>query len=174
MQRDRVVFIQSGGVGELTRDFRLRRAENNARAALPLGLRLTRHRVFQRLRNLHIADLDRLHRDTPRIGLLIEQPLQLAPHHLALGDHLRQLMPPDRLSQRRLRAHEYRVLIILHLEHALLGVPHDPKNDGIHVGRDRVLGQRGLGRDARDSHALVHHAADRVDDRNDVERARAV
>ena len=75
-----------------------------ARLTLALGLRLARHGVFQSLRNFHVANLDRLHRDAPRIRLLIENALQFAPQGFAFGDHLRQFVAADRFAQCGLRA----------------------------------------------------------------------
>ena len=91
-------------------------AENDARLPFPFRLRLARHGVFERLRNVHVADLDRLHGDAPGIGLLVQNPLQFLAQHLALGDHLRQLMPADRFAQRGLRAQPDGFDEILHLE----------------------------------------------------------
>jgi hypothetical protein len=44
------------------------------------------------LRDADVPDLDRLHCNSPRIGFLIQNPLQLVTQCLAVGNHLRKLM----------------------------------------------------------------------------------
>ena len=46
-------------------------------ASLPfaLGLRLPRHRIFERLRDVHVADLHRLHRDAPWVRFFVQDAL---------------------------------------------------------------------------------------------------
>ena len=172
MQRDRVVLIGHRRLREALRDLLFRLPQDVARLPLALGLRLPRHRVLQRLRDLHVANLDRLHGDAPRIGLLVENALQLAPHRLAVRNHLRQLVPSDRFAQRGLRAHRDGLHEILHFEDRFLRVPHQPEHDGVHIHRHRVARERGFGRHAGHAHPLIDVPAERIDNGNHVEQAR--
>src|ERR1017187_7353020 len=51
------------------------------------------------------------------------------------------------------------------------GVPHNPEYEGIYVDRHGGAGERRFGGDAGDAHALIHEAAQRIHDGNDVEHA---
>ncbi len=119
---------------------------------------------------LHVANLDRLHRDAPRIGLLVQDALQFTAQRLALGHHLRQFVPADRFPQRGLGAHVDGLAEILDFQNRLLGVPYQPEHDGVHIDRNRVASQRGFRRDVGDAHALVHIAAEGIDDRDNVKK----
>ncbi len=77
MQRNWMILARLRGSRELVGDFRFGAAQDDAR--LTLGLRLTRHGILQRGQDLHITDLYGLNRDPPRVGLLVEQPLQFVP-----------------------------------------------------------------------------------------------
>src|SRR5208337_4464529 len=77
----------------------------------------------------------------------------------------------DRLTQRGLRAHVDGIDEVLDFENAFLGVPHQPEDNGVDVDGNGVAGERGLSRDARDAHALVHVGAERFDDGNNVAQA---
>src|SRR5271157_3261199 len=92
VQGHRIFLIRGCGLHEAVGDFLFRLAQNDARLPFALRLRLARHGILQALRNLHVANLDRLHRNSPGIRLFVENPLQLVPHRFALGDHLRQLV----------------------------------------------------------------------------------
>ncbi len=92
---------------------------------------------------------------------------------LALGDHLRQLVPADRFAQGRLGAQHDGLFEILHFEDALLGVPYQPEDNGVHIDRHGVARQGRFGFDIGDANALVDVAADRVDHRHNQEKPRA-
>src|SRR5260370_27876176 len=169
MQRHRIVFVNGCRLRELFRDLGFRLTENDARLALALGLGLARHGVFEARRNAHVPDLDRLNGDSPRICFLIEDALQLAAQRFAIRDHLRELMPADRLPQRCLRAQQNCLLEIGDLQNRLFGVPDHPEDDRVDVGWDRVSGERGFGAHTGDADPLVHVPAESIDDRDDME-----
>ena len=58
---------------------------------LALGLGLPRHRPLHRLRQLDILDLDHADLDAPRLGLLVDDHLQLLVDLLALAQQLIQV-----------------------------------------------------------------------------------
>jgi hypothetical protein len=122
-------------------------------------------------REFYVANFDRLHGDAPGIGFLVEDALQLAAHHFALGNHLRQFVAADRFAQRGLRAHVDGVDEVLDFENGFLGVPYQPENDGVHVHGNGVAGESGLGGNAGYADALVDIRAERFDDRNNVAQA---
>jgi hypothetical protein len=72
MQGDRVVLIVFGCLGELLRDLRLGRPEDDPTLAFPFSLGLARHGVFEAFGNDDVADLDRLGGDAPGVGLFIK------------------------------------------------------------------------------------------------------
>src|SRR5271170_4882933 len=82
---------------------------------------------------------------------------------LAFRDHLRQLVAADRFTQRRLRAAADGVVKILDFEDALLGIPHDPEDDGIDIDGHGIARESGLGADIGDTHALIHHSTDSIE-----------
>ncbi len=95
VQRHGVALVDHSRIRELARDFRLRRAQNDACLPLPLRLRLPGERVCRFAGHLYVADLHRLYGD-PQDWFLVENmrcssraPSSPAPHHL------RQLVPSD-------------------------------------------------------------------------------
>src|SRR5207302_7821378 len=70
------ICIRCRSLHKTVGDFGFRLAQNNSCLSLALRLRLSRHGIFQPLRDLYVSDLNRLHRDAPRIRLLIENALQ--------------------------------------------------------------------------------------------------
>ena len=171
MQSYRVVHVEQGSFRELAGYLGLSRAQNNARLPFPLGLRLSRHGVFQRLRNVNVADLDRLNCYAPWVRFFVQYALQLFAEHLALRDHLRQIVAADGFPQSRLRAHGDSLVEIHYLQNRLLGVPHQPEYDGVYVDRYGIARQCRLGFDISDANALVHVLADGIDHRDDKKDA---
>ena len=70
--------------------------------ALTLGLGLLAHRVFKVLGQYDVTNLDRLHRDSPWVGLLVQDRLELVAQRLTLTEQLGKLMRPDDIPQGRL------------------------------------------------------------------------
>ena len=140
---------------------------------LALRLGLARHGVFEPLRDLHIANLDRLHGYAPRVRLLVEDLLQLSPQRLAIGHHVGQHVSADRLSQRRLRAHPNRVTEVLDLQNRFLRVPHHPEHDRVDKDRHGIAGQGRFRLHFRHPDPLVNEITHCVDDRNDGEQPRS-
>ncbi len=93
--------------------------------------------------------------------------------HFALRHHLVQLVPPDGFPQRRLRAQKNGLHKVLHLKNGLLGIPHHPEHNRVHIDWNGIARERGFGRDAGHAHALIHEPAQRIHDGNNDEHARA-
>jgi hypothetical protein len=169
-----VFTVELGGLGEQGGDLGLCGSEDDASLPLALGLGPAGHCVFQLGGDAHVSDLDRLHRDPPGVGLLVEDSRELLAELLALRDHLGKIVTADRLAQRGLRGEEDRVEIRLDLEHRLLGVPHQPENDRVHVDGYGVSREGGFGGHVGGPHALVHQVRDHVHHRDDPEQTRAL
>src|SRR5208283_881937 len=144
MQGHRIFSVGGRSLHKAVGNFSFRLTQDDSRLPLTFRLRLPGHGVFQSRRDSYIAELDRLNGNTPGIGFLIEYALQLVAHHFAFGDHLRQLVATDRLSQRRLSTHVDGSNEVFHLEDRLLDVPNQPENDGVNVDWNSVTRQRGL------------------------------
>ncbi len=153
------------------RDFHFRLAEDDARLLFPRGLRFARHRVLERRRNHHVAHLDGLHGDTPRIRSLVDQRLEFGLNPLASAQQLDERCASDDVAQRCLRAPAHGLRVVLHLEGRLLRVVHHPEQDGIDIHRNGVRRQRLLGGKTRGDRALIDPRADDVDKRHDPEEA---
>ena len=170
-KRAGVVVVDASCLGELFGDLHFCVAENDAGLPLALGLRLLGHRIFKRLRNANVANLDGLHGDSPRGGLLVEDLLQLVAECLALGDHLGELMAADGFAKGGLRAEGDSLGEVLDLEDGLFRVPDEPEDDGVDVDGHGVAGEGGFGADGCDTDALIDVAAQCLDHGNDEEEA---
>ena len=114
-----------------------------------------------------------MHGDAPGIGFFVEDALQFAAHHFALGDHLREFVAADRFAQGGLRAHGDGLDEVLDFENGFLGVPDQPEHDGVDIDGDGVAGERGFGGDVGHADALVHVGAEGFEDGDDVAQAGA-
>src|SRR5579872_6928054 len=173
MQGDGVLGVRSGSLHEAVGDFAFGLAEDDAGLTLALSLCLARHGILEALRDLHVANLDRLYGDAPRIGLLVEDALEFATESLALGDHLGEFVASDRLAQSGLGGESDGLDEDLDFEDRLLGIPDHPEDDGVDVDGDGVAGQGGFGRNAGDADSLVDVRAERFEYGNDVAHAGA-
>src|SRR6202020_1377763 len=108
----------------------------------------------------------------PRCGLLVKNLLQLVAERLALRNHLRQLMTPDRLTKGCLRAQSNRLDKILNFQNRLLRTPDQPEDNRIDVHRNRIASQGRLGTDRRNAHPLIHVTAQRLNDRDNKKETR--
>ena len=172
MQRGGVVHIGGRGFGKARGDLLFAFAQDDARLALAFGLRLAAHRVFQVLRDDHVADLDRLHGDAPRRGAFVDDLLQIRIHFIAPDQDVGQRHLPDHLAQRGLGSPGNGHLVVFHLQGGLLGVPHHPEQHRVHVHRHGIAGERLFGAEGRHHHALVHPDGDRINQRHQPEQAR--
>ena len=150
-----VVVVDARGLGELLGDLNLGFPQDDACLTLTLCLGLLRHGVFECLRDAHVAHFHGLDGDAPGCCLLVEDLLELATEGLALGDHLSKLVTADGLAQGGLRAEGDGLEEVFDLEDGLLGVPHQPEDDGIDVDGNGVTGERGLCADGGNAHTLI-------------------
>ena len=130
-------------------------------AAFAFGLGFARHRVFEGLGDLHVADFDRLNRDAPRVRFFVERALEFDADGLSFGDHLGEFVAADGFAE------------VFDFENGLFGVPDDPEIDGVDGDGDGVAGEGGFGFDVADADALIDGGADRIDDADDPEHAGA-
>ena len=77
--------------------------QNDARLTLPFRLCLARHRVFQRGGDDHVADLDRLHLNTPVRHFLLERNLEPVAELDPGLNQLRQIVLADGIPKLSLR-----------------------------------------------------------------------
>ena len=77
------------------RRLELARGVDDLRALLALGLRLLRHRALHLERQVDVLHLDHRDLDAPRIGVLVEDLLQLLVQLVALGQQLVELAWPS-------------------------------------------------------------------------------
>jgi len=80
-------------------------------------------------------------------------------------------MAADGFAQRGLRAHGDGLDEILNFQDRFFGVPDHPENDGIDIDRNGVAGERGFGGYAGGADALVHEAAEGIEDGEHMEPA---
>ena len=99
--------------GELRGRFELAGGVNDLRALLALGLGLPRHRALHVGRQIDVLHLDRRHLDAPRLGVLVEDLLQLLVQPLALRQQVVELDLAEHAAQRRLRELRGRVEVVL-------------------------------------------------------------
>ena len=162
LQRGRLAAEDRRGVGELLRRLELALGVDDLRAPLALGLGLAGHRPLHRLGDLDVLDLDDRDLDAPRLGLLVDDLLQLLVEPLALGQELVEVGAAEHGAQRRLgdlrggrrerldRRHRRR-----RVDDAEVADRGDPGRDV--VARDQLLGRdRHRDRPQVDAHHPVH------------------
>jgi len=88
------------------------------------------HRVLELGRNF-TSGSPPSHRDPPGVRLGVQDLLELLPELIALGDHLGEVVPPDRLTQSGLA--EVTASKYAETPGSLPGVPHGPKTMAFHV-----------------------------------------
>ena len=81
--RDRLGGDYDSGLGQLLRGFQFARCVDDFSTLLALGFGLPRHRALHIGRQIDVLDLDRRHLDAPRIGMLIQDLLQLLVESIA-------------------------------------------------------------------------------------------
>ena len=104
-----------GRLRELVRGLELALGGDDLRAPLALGLGLARHRALHRLRDLDVLDLDGRDLDSPRLGLLVDDALELVVEAVALGQQRVELGAAEHGAQRRLRDLRRREQVVLDL-----------------------------------------------------------
>ncbi len=82
-----------GGLRQLLRRLQLARGVDDLSTLLALGFGLPGHRALHVGRQIDVLHLDRRHLDAPRIGVLVEDLLQLLVQPLALATAGRRARP---------------------------------------------------------------------------------
>ena len=172
VEGDAVSLVVFRCFGEFLRDLGFRRAQDDAALALPFRLGLTGHGVLQAFGNDDVTDLYRLYGDSPGVGLLAEDLLNLLAQPVPLREQYRQVVLPDGVTQGGLGCHDHRFVKVLDLKNRLLRIPHHPERDGVHTYGDRVGGERRFGAEIGDPDSLVHELGHLVHNRNDNKQAR--
>src|SRR5260221_13166076 len=80
-------------------------------------------------------------------------------------------MTPDGFAQAGLGAHGNGLHEILNFKNRFLGVPYQPKYDGVYIDGHGIARERGFRRHAGHANSLIDVAAERIDDGNYVEYA---
>ena len=114
-----------GRLDELLGRLLLALGVDDARAPVALGFRLARDRPHHALVDIDVLDLDVGHLDAPRVGLLVEDALDVAVQLVALGEHLVELVLAKHRAQRRLCQLTGR-------EHEVLDLDHGSRHSGGH------------------------------------------
>ena len=135
-------------------------------ALLALGLGLLRHRALHLLGQVDLLHLDRAHLHAPRLGVLVDDLLELAVDLVALGEQLVELRLAAHAAQRGLRQLRGAVEVVLDRDHRLLGVQHAEVEHRVDLHRDVVARDHFLRRHVHHdlAQADLHHAVDARDD----------
>ncbi len=145
-----------GGFEELLRGLLLAFGADHFRAPLALGLGLARDHPDHALVEVDVLDLDVRHLDSPRVGLRVENVLDVVVELVALGEHLVEVVLAEHRAQGRLGEFARRLLEVLHLDHRLVGLHHPEINDRVDLHRDVVARNHVLRRNVEHQRALVH------------------
>src|SRR5580704_7698529 len=139
---------------------------NDLRTTLALGLRLLGDSALHILRNIDLFDLNLSYLDTPRLGILVKDLLQLGVNLFALRKDGVELELADEAAQGRLRKLRSSVEIILNLGEREIRIDHTKIADRVHlhgnvVASDHVLrGHVERFDSQRDSRQLVDRIKD--------------
>ena len=169
LQRGRVLGDHVGGLAQARRGLELALGVDDLRAPLALGLGLARHRVLHRRRDADVLDLDGGDLDAPRLGLLVDDLLQLLVELLALGQQRVQVGLAERGTQRGLRDLRRGLQEALDLDDGGVGIDDAEVDDGVDAGGDVVARDDVLRRHVERHRAQrdAHHAVDRGDEQDE-------
>ncbi len=153
----------AGGLRQLRGGFELAGRVNDLGALLALGLGLPGHRALHVGRQIDVLHFDRRHLDAPRVGVLIENLLQLLVQPLALRQQIVELDLPEHAAQRRLRELRRRVDVVLDLDDRPPRIHHPEVEHRVDLDRHVVARDHVLRRHVEDHRpqADLHHAIDR-------------
>src|SRR5438309_5232515 len=140
---------------------------------LALGLRLLRHRTLHVLRQIDLLDLNGRHLDAPRLGVLVDDPLELLVDLVTRGEEVVELDLAEHAPERCLRDLRGRVEIVLHRDHRPLRVHDAEVDDRTDLERDIIARDHVLRRDV-EGHRLEAHPDHLVDERHEQDEPRAV
>ena len=124
LNRGGLRFEHLRGLGQLRRRLRFALRVNHLGAALAFRLRLPADGALHLLRDIDLLDFHLRYLNTPGLGILVKDHLQLAVYLFALGEDLVELKLPDDAAQRGLRLLRSGVEIILHLRKREIRVHH--------------------------------------------------
>ena len=170
----RVVGVGLGRLAEFLRHLPLGIAEDHAGLPFALGLRLHRHRVLERGRDLHVLDLDRNDIDAPGLGARVDDALEVDAQLLPPLEHVGEHRLADHVAQRGLRRPVDRRDIVGDVERRHFRIDHLPEQDRVDIDRHGVAGHRLFRLERRGDDANVDPEGHGVEDRHDEEQARAL
>src|SRR6266545_4334602 len=126
---DRKAHEDLRGLAELGGGLELALGVDDLGPALALGLGLLGHRALHVLGQVDLLHLDRRDLHAPRLGVLVDDPLQLLVHLVAGGQQVVQLHLAEHAAQRGLGQLGRRVHVILDREEGLLGIDDAEEDD---------------------------------------------
>src|SRR6059036_3867835 len=128
LNSDRVPREDLSRLGELRRRLELAVRIDDLGSALALGFGLLGHGALHVLGQVDLLDLDGRDLDAPRLGVLVDDPLELLVDLVARRQEVVELDLAEHAPQRRLRDLRGRVEIVLYGDHRPLRV-HDAEVD---------------------------------------------
>src|SRR6266545_1383144 len=171
---DRKAHEDLRGLAELGGGLELALGVDDLGPALALGLGLLGHRALHVLWQVDLLHLDRRDLHAPRLGVLVDDPLQLLVHLVAGGQQVVQLHLAEHAAQRGLGQLGRRVHVILDREEGLLGIDDAEEDDRVDLDRDVVTGDDVLGRHVGGHRAQADALPDLVDEGHQQDQAGAV
>ena len=142
-----VLAVNLRRVQEHLGDVAFHLGQDDPRVLLAFGLRRGGHVALQLLGYDDVADLDGQDRDAPGVRLLLDLALELLVKLVAVHGYVRDVLAADGVTKGRLRRHRDGVVVVLHLEADLFGVPDHPEHRCVHVHGNQVGRQRFLCRE---------------------------
>ena len=166
LQRHRTFIIYAGCRHKVAGDFGFRRAQYDPGPPLAFGLSLPAHGVLQFFGNDNVPDLHRLHRNSPGNGPLVDHILQNLVQNIPAGKNLRQHGVAHYRPQSGLGRPRHSLSIIFDLQRGLFRVPYHPEQNGVHIDRHSILGQRLLGNERGGHHPLIDPVRHGINERD--------
>jgi len=145
-----------GGVRERLGRLELTFRVDDLGPLLALSLGLLGHRALHRAGELDVLDLDHGDFDSPGLGLLVDDLLQVLVDLVAVRQELIESRLAERGPQRRLGDLRGRVDVVQNLSHRSLRIDHLEVDDGIDLCGHVVVGDDLLGRHFERDDAHVH------------------
>src|SRR5262245_16708493 len=158
---------------QLLRGLQLAVGVDDLGAPRALGFGLLRNRAHHGGVDVHVLDLDGGHLDAPRVGLRIEDLLDIEVELVALGEQLVELVLAEHRAQGGLRELARRLEEIRYLDDRLLRIHHAEIDDRVHLHRHVVARDHILARNVQHHGAQVH-AHHLLDAGHDDDEARSL
>src|SRR4029077_8348491 len=147
LNRSWFLFENAGSLRQFRRGLKLALGVNNFRPAFTLGLRLLGDGALHILRNIDLFDLNLRYLDTPRLGILVKDLLQLGINLFALRQDGVQLELTDQATKSRLGQLRCGIQVILDLRERQVGIHNAEVAYRVHFYRDVVTRDHVLRRD---------------------------